>query len=81
MSVSVLLFTIMLFFGFICQAQGWDIDVLQRINLHRNRSLDDAFRLVTDYAAPIAYTMPVLLFLLAITKKKLPIKRKIHIYH
>ncbi len=57
-------------------AQNWDIDLLRAIHTGRNPSFDSFFRAVTDYAAPLAYTIPVFLWLYAlITKyKQLQIK-------
>lgn len=67
-----------LFFCFtvICYGQNWDIDLLKNINLHRNRSLDEPFRIVTDYAAPIAYSVPAFLWLLSIIQKNKILKTK-----
>jgi undecaprenyl-diphosphatase len=67
-----------LFFCFtvICYGQNWDIDLLKNINLHRNRSLDEPFRIVTDYAAPIAYSVPVFLWLLSIIQQNKILKTK-----
>lgn len=59
-----------------CFAQNWDIDLLKHINLHRDRSLDMAFQIVTDYAAPLAYSLPVFLYLLSIVKKSSVLKQK-----
>lgn len=56
-------------FSFFCQVHNWDINLLKDINLQRNRSLDNLFRSVTYSAAPIAYGVPVLLWLLASLKK------------
>lgn len=60
----------------ICFAQNWDIDILKKINLHRNHSLDDFFLFFTNYAAPIAYSIPFFLFLLAILKQSTVLKEK-----
>lgn len=59
-----------------CFAQNWDIDLLKEINLHRQRSLDGMFRLITDYAAPLAYSIPVFLLFYALIKKNTVLKEK-----
>ncbi len=72
----ILLSVILVFFSFLCQAQNWDIDVLKDINLHRNRSLDNLFRIITDSAAPIAYSVPVFLVVLSFILKDRTLKIK-----
>lgn len=76
MSIKALLFAVFFLSGFVCLAQNWDIELLKHINLNRNRSLDPWFRLITDYAAPIAYTVPFFLLIKGLIKKnkKLQIK-------
>jgi undecaprenyl-diphosphatase len=76
MNKKFLLFIVFLFFSFICFAQNWDIDLLKNINLHRERFLDTFFIVVTDFAAPIAYSIPVVIFLFSIIKKKKLLKNK-----
>lgn len=73
---SFLLFFIFLLCSIICFAQNWDINLLKQINVGRNHSLDAAFRLITDYAAPIAYGLPVLLLTYALIKKRKVLKAK-----
>ena len=41
--------------------QNWDIDLLRHINLDRNKSLDGAFRFVTNSAGPVAFGVPVII--------------------
>jgi membrane-associated phospholipid phosphatase len=43
-------------------AQNPDIELLRKINLNRNRSLDPAFRFVSDATAPVAFGLPVVMF-------------------
>jgi undecaprenyl-diphosphatase len=42
-------------------AQNWDIELLRHINLDRPRSLDGFFLVVTNWAAPLAYSIPAIL--------------------
>lgn len=42
----LVLSVILVFFTLICNAQNWDIDLLKEINLHRNRSLDQLFKII-----------------------------------
>lgn len=51
-----------------CIAQNRDIDILKEVNLHRIRSLDTFFKVVTDYAAPLAYCIPLFLLVYAMIK-------------
>ena len=71
-----LLFIALLLCSIVCFAQNWDINLLKQINVGRNHSLDGAFRLITDYAAPIAYGLPVLLLAYALIKKRKILKAK-----
>lgn len=73
---SILLFITFFLCSFICLAQNWDIDLLKDVNLHRNHSLDAFFIIVTDYAAPIAYSVPGFLFFYSVIKKKKLLKNK-----
>lgn len=57
----VLLSVFLVFFTLFCQAQNWDINLLKDINVGRNHSLDQLFKMITDYAPPIAYTIPFFL--------------------
>jgi undecaprenyl-diphosphatase len=60
----------------ICTAQNWDIDFLKEANLNRNRSLDGILIFITDFAAPLAYSIPFFLLLFAIIKKRDALKEK-----
>lgn len=62
MKTRIFLFLIFLFFCFFSRAQNWDIELLRDINRHRDRSLDSFFIILTDYAAVLAYSIPLLLF-------------------
>ena len=73
---QMLLSLILVFFTQLCNAQNWDIDVLKEINLHRNHSLDNLFRMITDSAPLIAYSVPVLLWLLSVIPKYKRLKTK-----
>ncbi len=66
---GLVLSVILVFFALICNAQNWDIDLLKEINLHRNHSLDPLFKIITDTAPTIAYSVPVFLCLLSIIQK------------
>lgn len=72
--LSIFLMLMMVTLG--CFAQNWDIDLLKNINLHRDRSLDGLFRLITNYAAPIAYSVPVFLLVYSLIKKNKLLKEK-----
>jgi membrane-associated phospholipid phosphatase len=42
-------------------SQNWDINLLRKINLDRNRSLDGTFTLITNTAGPVSFGTPVLM--------------------
>ena len=60
----------------ICQVQQWDIDILREVNGERNRALDAPLVLITDLAAPIAYSIPLFLLVFAIRRKNALLKSK-----
>ena len=74
MMKKAFLFILLVLLASYCFAQNWDIDLLKNINLHRDRSLDTLFKIVTDYAAPLAYSVPVFLYFLSIIKKRKVLK-------
>lgn len=51
------------------QAQNIDINILKAINLHRPRSLDNAFVGITNTAEPIAVAVPVSMFVAGLIEK------------
>lgn len=55
--------------GNVLRAQNLDIDALKAINLHRPRSLDNAFLGITNSAKPIAVALPVGMFVTGLIKK------------
>ena len=42
-------------------SQNWDIDLLRKINLERNKSLDGTFTFITNSAGPVSFGAPVLM--------------------
>lgn len=78
LAVVTLLLTYLFFFlcSLFCQIQEWDITILRELNVHRNRSLDDAFVIITDLAAPLAYSIPFVLLFLSIYRKNKLLKSK-----
>jgi undecaprenyl-diphosphatase len=60
----------------LCFGQNWDIEFLKEVNLNRNRSLDGTLIFITDFAAPIAYSIPFFLLLFAVIKKRAALKEK-----
>ncbi|MCW3074698.1 MAG: hypothetical protein JWP69_1767 [Flaviaesturariibacter sp.] len=60
----------------VCVAQNWDIDFLKEANLNRNRSLDGFLIFITNFAAPLAYSIPFFLLLFAVINKRAALKEK-----
>jgi len=50
-------------------SQNLDIDLLREINLNRNTKLDNVFKGFTNSAAPIAYSVPILILAYGLAKK------------
>ncbi len=61
--ISFLLF---LFCVTTIQAQNIDIDVLKKVNLNRNTSLDGTFKSISQSAVPISVATPLLIYSLGI---------------
>jgi membrane-associated phospholipid phosphatase len=67
---------ILLFATAEAQAQNPDINLLRQLNLHRNRSLDGLLIAITESAAPLAYSLPLALLLIALWKRRIALRQK-----
>jgi hypothetical protein len=52
---------ILLFFRCLLYSQGLDIETLREINLERNQKWDNAFKGITNSAAPVSIGVPIIL--------------------
>lgn len=59
-----------------CKAQNFDIDLLRKINTHRNTQLDKPFIVVTKSCLPIALVTPSALFSYSLACKNDSLKNK-----
>ena len=59
----------LLFFSVNLYSQNIDIRLLREINLNRNKNLDNSFRFITNTAAPIAISTPVVLLGISLIKR------------
>jgi membrane-associated phospholipid phosphatase len=57
-------------------AQNWDIDLLEQINLERNKSLDPTFEFITKSVSPISIGAPIAVFGLGLIQKDSSLKSK-----
>jgi len=57
-------------------AQNWDIDLLERINLERNQSLDPTFKFLTNSVSPMSIGMPIAVLGLGLIQKDSSLKSK-----
>lgn len=77
-------FLIILFFTLLCfvpvRAQNADIDGLRKINLHRNKSLDPAFKFVSNSVYPLAIGVPVGTAIYALIKRDSSSRRQAIIF-
>jgi membrane-associated phospholipid phosphatase len=67
--IKKLFLIILLFPIFDFWSQNSDIDILQDVNLNRDKHLDNMFRKFTNSAAPIACSVPVLLLGISLARK------------
>ena len=58
------------------QAQNVDIDILKKINLNRNTSLDGTFKSISQSAVPISVATPLLIYSLGIINNDSVAKQK-----
>lgn len=58
-----------LFFGHISYSQNWDINTLRKINLDRNKSLDESFKVITNSVSPVSIGIPVTIFIIGAIEK------------
>ncbi|MEI6765546.1 MAG: phosphatase PAP2 family protein [Bacteroidota bacterium] len=64
------LFVILILVGFgQLPAQNADINLLKNINLHRNRSLDPAFKFISNSVTPLSIAVPIGAITCAIVRK------------
>jgi membrane-associated phospholipid phosphatase len=63
------LLIIVLFLPVLLSSQNFDIDLLRKINLNRNKNLDGVFKGITNSTAPVAIGVPVILFGYGLLKK------------
>ena len=71
-----LLFLVICFHFHLSFAQNWDIDLLEKINLERNKSLDPAFTVITNSVTPLSFGAPILLIGIGQIKKDTSITNK-----
>jgi membrane-associated phospholipid phosphatase len=57
-------------------AQNWDIDLLEQINLDRNKSLDPTFKFITNSVSPLSVGTPIAVFGLGLIQKDSSLKSK-----
>ncbi len=57
-------------------SQNSDIVLLKKINLNRNKNLDQTFNAISDSAAGVAYSIPVIIFGIGLFIKNITLKRK-----
>jgi membrane-associated phospholipid phosphatase len=63
-----LLPVILFFLSVTAYSQNADIRILSKINVNRNKNLDNAFRGITNTAGPVAFGTPVVLFAVSLIK-------------
>lgn len=57
-------------------AQNWDIDLLERINLNRNKSYDPFFRAITNNVTLVGVSTPVIVTSVGFIRKDSTLKSK-----
>lgn len=57
-------------------AQNLDVDLLKKININRNTTLDPAFKIITNSAVPISIATPVVIYSIGLIQKDSLMKQK-----
>jgi len=71
------LYVILLFFCVtFVNAQNWDIDLLRKINVERNESLDPTFKFITNTAVPVSISTPIIIYSIGLIEKDSLTKQK-----
>jgi len=73
--IPMLLAFMLVFFSADVFSQHADIDLLRKINLNRNRKLDNTFRVITNSMRPVQIGTPIVLFGLSLTTKDSAMRR------
>lgn len=73
-SFQKILFILVLFLSWNATAQNWDIDLLEKINLERNKSLDPTYKLITNSVSPISIGAPIAVLGLGLIQKDSSLK-------
>lgn len=73
---KVIGFFVFFFYVSIIHAQNVDIDVLKKININRNTSLDGTFKSISQSAVPISVATPILIYTLGLINNDSVAKQK-----
>ena len=73
---KVIGFFVFFFCVSIIHAQNVDIDVLKKININRNTSLDGTFKSISQSAVPISVATPILIYTLGLINNDSVAKQK-----
>jgi len=65
----ILLLIVLLFSNIESYSQNWDINTLRKINLNRNKSLDESFKVITNSVSPVSIGIPVGLLTYGLIKR------------
>ncbi len=71
-----ILFSFFILFPTLVSAQNWDIDLLNEINLERNKSLDPSFKFITNSVSPMSIGAPIAVLGIGIIQKDSSLKSK-----
>jgi len=71
-----ILFSFFILCPTLVSAQNWDIDLLKEINLERNKSLDPAFKFITNSVSPMSIGAPIAVLGIGIIQKDSSLKSK-----
>jgi membrane-associated phospholipid phosphatase len=73
---KVIGFFVFFFYSSTIQSQNVDIDILKKININRNTSLDGTFKSISQSAVPISVATPLLIYSLGMINNDSVAKQK-----
>lgn len=62
MTKKIILSIFLFIYSYQSFSQNWDINTLRDINLHRNKSLDNTFKFISNSVTPLVFGVPGILF-------------------
>lgn len=74
--INKFFYLLIILFSIHSSAQNFDINLLRDINLHRDKSLDPTFKLISNSTSPISIAAPILIYSIGYFNNDKDLKKK-----